>query len=217
VLADQPCCGCRMPVPPYKLHQRTRPRRRRLHPPRDPKSSAFLGKRVGATPPRRRSAWFGARCIQTAAKPPKHDSGGSPSGLCAPAVRALRGRRLPGMMGSHFVLGREDHRAAHWRGVTSNGRVSVILRHAPAKALRSANAHAGDPRDFQFYARAIEAIGRAADHRALPDTRREYRKTIRAAIRLVLKPQAPKKTKPPRVTARAGADSDSSQPGAAGP
>src|SRR5882724_10639273 len=121
------------------------------------KSSAFL---VNA------SAWalgMSARVIQPG-ETPDGTIGRLAKRLGVPAVRAAT-RQAMRLMGSHFVLGetieaalaRADPHSAH------APRYSFDMLGEGARTLSDAE------RYFNSYARAIEAIGRTADNRRLPD------------------------------------------------
>src|SRR4051812_29090438 len=121
------------------------------------KSTAFL---VNA------SAWalgVSARVIQPG-ETPQGTIGRLTKRLGAPAVRAAT-RQAMRLMGSHFVLGetieaaleRARPRQAHHQ------RYSFDMLGEGARTAEDAT------RYFEAYARAIEAIGRAADDRPLPD------------------------------------------------
>jgi RHH-type proline utilization regulon transcriptional repressor/proline dehydrogenase/delta 1-pyrroline-5-carboxylate dehydrogenase len=121
------------------------------------KSAAFL---VNA------SAWalgLSSRVIQPG-ETPQGTIGRLTKRLGAPAVRAAT-RQAMRLMGSHFVLG-ETIEAALARAeahASDHQRYSFDMLGEGART-------AGDAaRYFDSYARAIEAIGRAADDRALPD------------------------------------------------
>jgi RHH-type proline utilization regulon transcriptional repressor/proline dehydrogenase/delta 1-pyrroline-5-carboxylate dehydrogenase len=119
------------------------------------RSSAFL---VNA------SAWalgMSARVIQPG-ETPQGTIGRLTKRLGAPAVRAAT-RQAMRLMGSHFVLGETIEAAlarAHSAGAP---RYSFDMLGEGARTAADAD------RYFNSYARAIEAIGRAADHRPLPD------------------------------------------------
>jgi RHH-type transcriptional regulator, proline utilization regulon repressor / proline dehydrogenase / delta 1-pyrroline-5-carboxylate dehydrogenase len=121
------------------------------------KSSAFL---VNA------SAWalgLSARVIQPG-ETPQGTIGRLTKRLGAPAVRAAT-RQAMRLMGSHFVLGETIEAAL--------ARAQPHSAHPPRYSfdmLGEGARTAGDAeRYFNSYARAIEAIGRAADDRPLPD------------------------------------------------
>ena len=119
------------------------------------RSSAFL---VNA------SAWalgMSARVIQPG-ETPRGTIGQLTKRLGAPAVRAAT-RQAMRLMGSHFVLGETIEAAlarAHSAGAP---RYSFDMLGEGARTAADAK------RYFDSYARAIEAIGRTADDRALPD------------------------------------------------
>ncbi|MGY3617633.1 bifunctional proline dehydrogenase/L-glutamate gamma-semialdehyde dehydrogenase PutA [Bradyrhizobium sp. USDA 10063] len=121
------------------------------------KSSAFL---VNA------SAWalgMSARVIQPG-ETPQGTIGRLTKRLGAPAVRAAT-RQAMRLMGSHFVLG-ETIEAALSRAESQSAerpRYSFDMLGEGARTATDAE------RYFNSYARAIEAIGRAADNRPLPD------------------------------------------------
>ncbi|MGY3602926.1 MULTISPECIES: bifunctional proline dehydrogenase/L-glutamate gamma-semialdehyde dehydrogenase PutA [unclassified Bradyrhizobium] len=121
------------------------------------KSSAFL---VNA------SAWalgMSARVIQPG-ETPQGTIGRLTKRLGAPAVRAAT-RQAMRLMGSHFVLG-ETIEAALSRAHSQSAekpRYSFDMLGEGARTAEDAE------RYFNSYARAIEAIGRAADSRPLPD------------------------------------------------
>jgi RHH-type proline utilization regulon transcriptional repressor/proline dehydrogenase/delta 1-pyrroline-5-carboxylate dehydrogenase len=121
------------------------------------KSSAFL---VNA------SAWalgLSSRVIQPG-ETPQGTIGRLTKRLGAPAVRAAT-RQAMRLMGSHFVLG-ETIEAALARAQpnsTHPARYSFDMLGEGARTASDAE------RYFNSYARAIEAIGRAADDRPLPD------------------------------------------------
>src|SRR3979411_1396457 len=120
-------------------------------------SSAFL---VNA------SAWalgMSARVIQPG-ETPQGTIGRLTKRLGVPAVRAAT-RQAMRLMGSHFVLG-ETIEAAVARGGTRFERAPRYSFDMLGEGARTA---ADAERYFNSYAYAIEAIGRAADHRALPD------------------------------------------------
>src|SRR4030081_2296071 len=121
------------------------------------KSSAFL---VNA------SAWalgMSARVIQPG-ETPQGTIGRLAKRLGVPAVRAAT-RQAMRLMGSHFVLGETIEAAL--------ARAQPHSAHPPRYSfdmLGEGARTAGDAeRYFNSYARAIEAIGRAADDRPLPD------------------------------------------------
>jgi RHH-type transcriptional regulator, proline utilization regulon repressor / proline dehydrogenase / delta 1-pyrroline-5-carboxylate dehydrogenase len=121
------------------------------------KSSAFL---VNA------SAWalgLSARVIQPG-ETPQGTIGRLTKRLGVPAVRAAT-RQAMRLMGSHFVLGETIEAAL--------ARAQPHSAHPPRYSfdmLGEGARTAGDAeRYFSSYARAIEAIGRAADDRPLPD------------------------------------------------
>ena len=121
------------------------------------KSSAFL---VNA------SAWalgMSARVIQPG-ETPQGTIGRLAKRLGVPAVRAAT-RQAMRLMGSHFVLG-ETIEAALARAQTHSARRRAIPSTCSAKA-RAPPADA--ERYFNSYASAIEAIGRTAGDRPLPD------------------------------------------------
>jgi RHH-type transcriptional regulator, proline utilization regulon repressor / proline dehydrogenase / delta 1-pyrroline-5-carboxylate dehydrogenase len=121
------------------------------------KSSAFL---VNA------SAWalgMSARVIQPG-ETPQGTLGRLTKRLGVPAVRAAT-RQAMRLMGSHFVLG-ETIEAALARAASSSAggpRYSFDMLGEGARTAADAT------RYFNAYASAIEAIGRAADDRPLPD------------------------------------------------
>jgi len=121
------------------------------------KSSAFL---VNA------SAWalgMSARVIQPG-ETPQGTIGRLTKRLGVPAVRAAT-RQAMRLMGSHFVLG-ETIEAALARAAPRFERAPRYSFDMLGEGARTA---ADAERYFNSYAYAIEAIGRAADHRALPD------------------------------------------------
>jgi RHH-type proline utilization regulon transcriptional repressor/proline dehydrogenase/delta 1-pyrroline-5-carboxylate dehydrogenase len=121
------------------------------------KSSAFL---VNA------SAWalgMSARVIQPG-EPPQGSIGRLTKRLGVPAVRAAT-RQAMRLMGSHFVLG-ETIEAALMRAAPRSERAPRYSFDMLGEGARTA---ADAERYFNSYAYAIEAIGRAADHRPLPD------------------------------------------------
>jgi RHH-type proline utilization regulon transcriptional repressor/proline dehydrogenase/delta 1-pyrroline-5-carboxylate dehydrogenase len=119
------------------------------------KSSAFL---VNA------SAWalgMSARVIQPG-ETPQGTIGRLAKRLGAPAVRAAT-RQAMRLMGSHFVLGETIEQALSRAHSTGGPRYSFdMLGEGARTALDAA-------RYFDSYASAIDAIGRAADERPLPD------------------------------------------------
>ena len=119
------------------------------------KSSAFL---VNA------SAWalgMSARVIQPG-ETPQGTIGRLAKRLGAPAVRAAT-RQAMRLMGSHFVLGETIEQALARAHSTGGPRYSFdMLGEGARTALDAA-------RYFDSYASAIDAIGRAADERPLPD------------------------------------------------
>ncbi|KJC58683.1 integrase [Bradyrhizobium sp. LTSPM299] len=121
------------------------------------KSSAFL---VNA------SAWalgMSARVIQPG-ETPQGTIGRLTKRLGAPAVRAAT-RQAMRLMGSHFVLG-ETIEAALARAQSGSDRAPRYSFDMLGEGARTADdAH----RYFESYARAIEAIGKAAGSRPLPD------------------------------------------------
>jgi RHH-type transcriptional regulator, proline utilization regulon repressor / proline dehydrogenase / delta 1-pyrroline-5-carboxylate dehydrogenase len=121
------------------------------------KSSAFL---VNA------SAWalgMSARVIQPG-ETPQGTIGRLTKRLGAPAVRAAT-RQAMRLMGSHFVLG-ETIESALARAQSNAARTPRYSFDMLGEGARTAD-DAG--RYSNSYASAIEAIGRAADHRPLPD------------------------------------------------
>jgi RHH-type proline utilization regulon transcriptional repressor/proline dehydrogenase/delta 1-pyrroline-5-carboxylate dehydrogenase len=121
------------------------------------RSSAFL---VNA------SAWalgMSARVIQPG-EIPQGTIGRLTKRLGAPAVRAAT-RQAMRLMGSHFVLG-ETIEAALARAQTHSARSPRYSFDMLGEGARTAPDAA---RYFNSYASAIEAIGRAADDRPLPD------------------------------------------------
>jgi RHH-type transcriptional regulator, proline utilization regulon repressor / proline dehydrogenase / delta 1-pyrroline-5-carboxylate dehydrogenase len=119
------------------------------------KSSAFL---VNA------SAWalgMSARVIQPG-ETPQGTIGRLAKRLGAPAVRAAT-RQAMRLMGSHFVLGETIEAALARAHSTGGPRYSFDMLGEGARTAHDAT------RYFNSYASAIEAIGAAADHRALPD------------------------------------------------
>lgn len=121
------------------------------------KSSAFL---VNA------SAWalgLSSRVIQPG-ETPQGTIGRLTKRLGAPAVRAAT-RQAMRLMGSHFVLG-ETIESALARAQTHSDRAPRYSFDMLGEGARTAD-DAG--RYFKSYASAIEAIGRAADRRPLPD------------------------------------------------
>jgi RHH-type transcriptional regulator, proline utilization regulon repressor / proline dehydrogenase / delta 1-pyrroline-5-carboxylate dehydrogenase len=121
------------------------------------KSSAFL---VNA------SAWalgMSARVIQPG-ETPQGTIGRLTKRLGAPAVRAAT-RQAMRLMGNHFVLG-ETIEAALARAEPRSSQHRRYSFDMLGEAARTATDAA---RYFDSYARAIEAIGRAADDRPLPE------------------------------------------------
>jgi len=121
------------------------------------KSSAFL---VNA------SAWalgMSARVIQPG-ETPQGTIGRLTKRLGAPAVRAAT-RQAMRLMGNHFVLG-DTIEAALQRARPHSSRPRRYSFDMLGEGARTAEDAA---RYFDSYSRAIEAIGRAADKRALPD------------------------------------------------
>ena len=121
------------------------------------RSSAFL---VNA------SAWalgMSARVIQPG-ETPQGTIGRLTKRLGAPAVRAAT-RQAMRLMGNHFVLG-ETIEAALSRAQPHSGRHQRYSFDMLGEGARTAEDAA---RYFNSYASAIEAIGRGADNRALPD------------------------------------------------
>src|SRR5258706_1581910 len=121
------------------------------------KSSAFL---VNA------SAWalgMSARVIQPG-ETPEGTIGRLAKRLGGPAVRAAT-RQAMRLIGSHFVLG-ETIEAALARGQPQSGRAPAYSFAMPREGARTAT---DAERYFNSYASPIEAIGRAADDRPLPD------------------------------------------------
>jgi RHH-type transcriptional regulator, proline utilization regulon repressor / proline dehydrogenase / delta 1-pyrroline-5-carboxylate dehydrogenase len=121
------------------------------------KSSAFL---VNA------SAWalgMSARVIQPG-ETPQGTLGRLAKRIGAPAVRAAT-RQAMRLMGSHFVLG-ETIEAALARAKAQSARSPRYSFDMLGEGARTAE---DAERYFDAYARAIEAIGRAAGDRALPD------------------------------------------------
>ncbi len=121
------------------------------------KSSAFL---VNA------SAWalgMSARVIQPG-ETPQGTIGRLTKRLGAPAVRAAT-RQAMRLMGNHFVLG-ETIEAALARAEPHSSQPRRYSFDMLGEGARTAEDAA---RYFDSYSRAIEAIGRSADQRALPD------------------------------------------------
>jgi RHH-type proline utilization regulon transcriptional repressor/proline dehydrogenase/delta 1-pyrroline-5-carboxylate dehydrogenase len=121
------------------------------------KSSAFL---VNA------SAWalgMSARVIQPG-ETPQGTIGRLAKRLGAPAVRAAT-RQAMRLMGSHFVLG-ETIEAALIRAQPDSARASRYSFDMLGEGARTAS---DAERYFNSYQRAIDAIGRSVDGRALPD------------------------------------------------
>ncbi|MGF6312436.1 RHH-type proline utilization regulon transcriptional repressor/proline dehydrogenase/delta 1-pyrroline-5-carboxylate dehydrogenase [Bradyrhizobium sp. i1.8.4] len=121
------------------------------------RSSAFL---VNA------SAWalgVSARVIQPG-ETPQGTIGRLTKRLGAPAVRAAT-RQAMRLMGSHFVLG-ETIEAALARAQSHTARGSRYSFDMLGEGARTAD---DAQRYFESYARAIEAIGKAAGDQALPD------------------------------------------------
>jgi len=121
------------------------------------KSSAFL---VNA------SAWalgLSSRVIQPG-ETPQGTIGRLTKRLGAPAVRAAT-RQAMRLMGNHFVLG-ETIEAALTRAEAHASRHQRYSFDMLGEGARTAEDAA---RYFDSYARAIEAIGRAADHQPLPE------------------------------------------------
>src|SRR4030081_3755562 len=122
------------------------------------KSSAFL---VNA------SAWalgMSARVIAPG-ETPQGTLGRLAKRLGVPAVRAAT-RQAMRLMGRHFVLG-ETIEAALARG---ESHAAGAPRYSFDMLGEGARTAADAKRYFNSYASAIEAIGRAADHRPLPDS-----------------------------------------------
>src|SRR6202165_3244175 len=121
------------------------------------KSSAFL---VNA------SAWalgMSARVIQPG-ETPQGTIGRLAKRLGVPAVRAAT-RQAMRLMGSHFVLGETIESALARAQPHSAGMARDSFDMLGEGARTAADAE----RYFNFYARALEAIGRTADDRPLPD------------------------------------------------
>src|SRR6476619_3146565 len=121
------------------------------------KSSAFL---VNA------SAWalgMSARVIQPG-ETPQGTLGRLAKRLGVPAVRAAT-RQAMRLMGSHFVLGETIEAALARAQPHSAGTARYSFDMLGEGARTAADAE----RYFDSYASAIEAIGRTADHRPLPD------------------------------------------------
>jgi RHH-type transcriptional regulator, proline utilization regulon repressor / proline dehydrogenase / delta 1-pyrroline-5-carboxylate dehydrogenase len=119
------------------------------------KSSAFL---VNA------SAWalgMSARVIQPG-ETPQGTIGRLAKRLGAPAVRAAT-RQAMRLMGSHFVLGETIESALARAHSQTAPRYSFDMLGEGARTAHDAT------RYFEAYASAIDAIGRAADDRPLPD------------------------------------------------
>ena len=119
------------------------------------KSSAFL---VNA------SAWalgMSARVIQPG-ETPQGTLGRLAKRLGVPAVRAAT-RQAMRLMGSHFVLGETIEAALARADSAGAPRYSFDMLGEGARTAADAE------RYFNSYASAIEAIGRTADHRRLPD------------------------------------------------
>jgi RHH-type proline utilization regulon transcriptional repressor/proline dehydrogenase/delta 1-pyrroline-5-carboxylate dehydrogenase len=119
------------------------------------KSSAFL---VNA------SAWalgMSARVIQPG-ETPQGTIGRLAKRLGVPAVRAAT-RQAMRLMGSHFVLGETIEAALARAHSASAARYSFDMLGEGARTADDAE------RYFNSYASAIETIGRATDHRPLPD------------------------------------------------
>ena len=119
------------------------------------KSSAFL---VNA------SAWalgMSARVIQPG-ETPQGTIGRLAKRLGAPAVRAAT-RQAMRLMGSHFVLGETIEAALARAHAATASRYSFDMLGEGARTADDAG------RYFESYAGAIDAIGRSADHRPLPD------------------------------------------------
>jgi RHH-type proline utilization regulon transcriptional repressor/proline dehydrogenase/delta 1-pyrroline-5-carboxylate dehydrogenase len=122
------------------------------------KSSAFL---VNA------SAWalgMSARVIQPG-ETPQGTIGRLAKRLGAPAVRAAT-RQAMRLMGSHFVLGETIEAALARAQSPSSARVP---RYSFDMLGEGARTTADAQRYFNSYQRAIDAIGRSVDDRALPD------------------------------------------------
>jgi RHH-type transcriptional regulator, proline utilization regulon repressor / proline dehydrogenase / delta 1-pyrroline-5-carboxylate dehydrogenase len=122
------------------------------------KSSAFL---VNA------SAWalgMSARVIQPG-ETPQGTIGRLAKRLGAPAVRAAT-RQAMRLMGSHFVLGETIEAALARAQSPSSARAP---RYSFDMLGEGARTQADAERYFNSYQRAIDAIGRSADDRALPD------------------------------------------------
>jgi RHH-type proline utilization regulon transcriptional repressor/proline dehydrogenase/delta 1-pyrroline-5-carboxylate dehydrogenase len=121
------------------------------------KSSAFL---VNA------SAWalgMSARVIQPG-ETPQGTIGRLAKRLGAPAVRAAT-RQAMRLMGSHFVLGETIESAL----ARTRPHSAAAPRYSFDMLGEGARTAADAERYFNSYAAAIEAIGRAADNRSLPD------------------------------------------------
>ncbi|MGH6765019.1 MAG: bifunctional proline dehydrogenase/L-glutamate gamma-semialdehyde dehydrogenase PutA, partial [Bradyrhizobium sp.] len=121
------------------------------------RSSAFL---VNA------SAWalgMSARVLQPG-ESPQGTLGRLTKRLGAPAVRAAT-RQAMRLMGSHFVLG-ETIESALARAQPDSAQAPRYSFDMLGEGARTA---ADAERYFNSYASAIDAIGRAADHRPLPD------------------------------------------------
>jgi RHH-type transcriptional regulator, proline utilization regulon repressor / proline dehydrogenase / delta 1-pyrroline-5-carboxylate dehydrogenase len=121
------------------------------------KSSAFL---VNA------SAWalgMSARVIQPG-ETPQGTIGRLAKRLGAPAVRAAT-RQAMRLMGSHFVLGETIESAL----ARARPHSAAAPRYSFDMLGEGARTAADAERYFNSYAAAIDAIGRAADHRPLPD------------------------------------------------
>jgi RHH-type transcriptional regulator, proline utilization regulon repressor / proline dehydrogenase / delta 1-pyrroline-5-carboxylate dehydrogenase len=122
------------------------------------KSSAFL---VNA------SAWalgMSARVIQPG-ETPQGTIGRLAKRLGAPAVRAAT-RQAMRLMGSHFVLGETIEAALVRAQSPSSARAPRYSFDMLGEGARTA---ADAQRYFNSYQRAIDAIGRSVDNRALPD------------------------------------------------
>src|SRR3982751_2258009 len=121
------------------------------------RSSAFL---VNA------SAWalgMSARVVQPG-ESPQGTIGHLAKRLGVPAVRAAT-RQAMRLMGSHFVLGETIEAAL------ARAHAAGALRYSFDMLGEGARTAGDAERYFNSYSRAIEAIGRSADDRALPDGR----------------------------------------------
>ena len=144
-----------MPAPPTRFIEDKLGQGDFVH--HETKSSAFL---VNA------SAWalgMSARVIQPG-ETPQGTIGRLAKRLGVPAVRAAT-RQAMRLMGSHFVLGETIEAALARAAAACRGRARYSFDMLGEGARTATDAE----RYFNSYASAIEAIGRAADDRPLPD------------------------------------------------